>query len=227
MPTKKIVLTALHNAKNKYSMLCFLFISIASFPIEFVQAQVVDKEYVNIEEALKEPDKVVRLNLENQKNHDYFKTLAKFKNLQYLNLRNTDLNFIPAEVLTLKNLRVLDIGHNNFSLLPKNFSSLNNLQELYLDEDKNLNLFEDFEILSKLKSLRILHLENDGIKELPKNIGKLSHLEKLYLNDNELETLPVELKNLKNLNYLDVYHNPIAAPLNFIKTYRGGLNIRF
>ena len=212
---------------RKYSIQCLVFFSLVSFNIKSGHAQVTEKEYTNIEEALKEPDKVIRLNLENQKNHDYFKVLPKFKNLEYLNLRNTDLDVVPEEILILKHLRTLDMGHNNFILLPKNFSSLKNLQELYLDEDKNFNLFEGFEILSQLKHLKVLHLENDGIKELPGNIGKLSHLKKLYLSENDLKTLPIEIKGLKNLNYLDVYHNPIIAPLNIIKTYQGGFKIRF
>jgi hypothetical protein len=147
--------------------------------------------------------------------------------LEYLNLRNTELDVIPEEILKLKHLKTLDIGHNNFSLLPKNFSYLKQLQELYLDEDKNLNLSEGFEILSKLKHLRVLHLENDGIKELPRNILKLSQIEKLYLNENELKTIPMEIQDMKNLNYLDVQHNPILPPLNIIKTYKGGIKINF
>ena len=159
----KIVSIIQKKIKKPNFLLYLALFTLVSFPIKFVNAQVLEKEYTKIEEALKEPDKVIRLNLENQKNHDYFKDLGKFKNLEYLNLRNTDLDVVPEEILTLKHLKILDIGHNDFSLLPKNFSSLRNLQELYLDEDKNLNLYEDFEILSKLKHLKILHLENDGI----------------------------------------------------------------
>ena len=70
---------------------CFLFVILNFFTIEFVKAQVNEKEYTSIEDALKEPNKVHRLNLSNQKNHDYFKDLSKFKNLEYLNLRNTEI----------------------------------------------------------------------------------------------------------------------------------------
>ncbi len=196
----------------KIKPIFLIFLGLAFFSLQFVHAQVVEKEYTKIEEALKDPDKVIRLNLENQKNHDYFKDLSKFKNLQYLSLRNTNLDTVPEEILTLKNLRTLDIGNNGFSLLPKKFSSLKNLQELYLDKDKNLKLFEDIEILSRLRNLKILNLDNN---------------EKLYLNDNNLKTLPTELKWLKNLKYLDVHHNPITVPLGIIKVNHGGLKINF
>jgi Leucine-rich repeat (LRR) protein len=227
MITKKIAQRFMPESLRICFILSLVHVCLCFFTIKIVKAQVREKVYTNIEEALKEPSKVHRLNLANQKNHDYFKYLSKFKNLEYLNLRNTDLDVVPEEILTLKHLKTLDIGHNNFSLLPKNFSSLKHLQELYLDEDKNLNLFEGFEILSQLKHLRILHLENDGIKELPENIGKLNQIEKLYLSENDLRTIPMEIKGMKNLNYLDVHHNPILPPLNIIKTYKGGLKINF
>ena len=75
MLVKKIAFTTLFS-------LNFLF-------LQFVCAQIVEKEYTRLEEALKEPNKVIRLNLENQNINDSLKEIAKFKNLKYLNLRNT------------------------------------------------------------------------------------------------------------------------------------------
>ncbi|WP_304065712.1 leucine-rich repeat domain-containing protein [Pedobacter glucosidilyticus] len=188
-------------------------------------AQVTVKEYNTLEEALKEPEKVFRLNLQNQQ-LDHLEEIAKFKNLQYLNLRNTHLSSVPPEVTTLQNLKVLDIGDNEIALLPKNFDALKNLTELYLDKEKNLQLEEDLEILGRMKNLKILHLENNGIRVLPKNINKLQKIEALYLGDNKLEAIPVELKELKKLKFLDVHHNPII-PTDVIKRNYGGLKINF
>lgn len=188
-------------------------------------AQVTEKEYTKLEEALKDPEKVFRLNLQNQQ-LDELKEISKFKNLQYLNLRNTHLSSVPQEIISLQNLKVLDIGDNEIALLPKNFDALKNLTELYLDKEKNLQLEEDLEILSRMKNLKILHLENNGISTLPKNIIKLQKIEALYLGDNKLQAIPVEIKELKKLKFLDVHHNPII-PTDVIKRNYGGLKINF
>jgi Leucine-rich repeat (LRR) protein len=202
-------------------MVCIL---LAVMP-QKAKAQAVVKEYTTLEEALKEPEKVFRLNLQNQSLH-HLEEFAKFKNLQYLNLRNTHLSSVPQEIITLQNLKVLDLGDNEISLLPKNFDALKNLTELYLDKEKNLKLEEDLEILSRMKNLKILHLENNGISTLPKNISKLQKIEALYLGDNQLQTIPVEIKELKKLKFLDVHHNPII-PTDVIKRNYGGLKINF
>jgi Leucine-rich repeat (LRR) protein len=47
----------------------------------------------------------------------------------------------------------------------------------------------------------------------------------LYLNDNKLKNLPLEVKELKNLKYLDIYHNPLVIPVDVIKKTYGGIKI--
>jgi Leucine-rich repeat (LRR) protein len=73
--------------------ICFVFYNNAI-------AQVIDKEYTSLEEALKNPDQVTRLNLSDQNIEQSFKDLAKFKNLKYLSLRHTNLKDIPFEITT-------------------------------------------------------------------------------------------------------------------------------
>lgn len=124
-------------------------------------------------------------------------------------------------------MEVLDLGDNDISLLPQNFSSLKNLKELYLDKDKNLKLKEDFEILSKINSLRILHLENNGFVTLPSNVSKLNNLEKIYLGDNKFKEVPVQFKNLKNLKFVNLHHNPLVIPVDVIKRTYGGIIFEF
>ena len=134
---------------------------------------------------------------------------------------------MPVEINTLKNLKVLDLGENSISVLPKNFTDLNNLTELYLDHEKNIELAEDFEVLSKLRNLRILHLEGNNISALPGNFNKLDQIEQLYLNDNQLNSIPFKIKGLKNLKYLDMHNNPIVIPIDLLKRQYGGLKINF
>jgi Leucine-rich repeat (LRR) protein len=185
------------------------------------------KEYTKLEEALKEPDKVFRLNLNNQSFTEFPKGLSKFSNLEYLSLRNDHLTSLSPEIGSLKKLKVLDLGGNDFSVLPKDFTKLQNLEELYLDNDKNLDIQQDIEVLGKLPKLKILHLENDGIDKLPSNINKLEHLEQLYLTNNLFRVIPPQLKELKHLKYLDLNNNYLPNNLHHHQPQQYGLKIKF
>jgi Leucine-rich repeat (LRR) protein len=187
----------------------------------------VEKEFIQLEEAFKVPEKVIRLNLSNQSFEKLPLGLSKFVNLQYLSLRNDHLKEIPAEISELKKLRILDLSGNDFQMLPANFSRLNNLEELYLDDEKNINLSKNFELLSKLPKLKILHLEKDKISKLPKNITILTHLETLYLSDNNLRFVPPQVKSMVNLRYLELKHNPINSKISFKQEQDSGLKIKF
>ncbi len=189
--------------------------------------QLLKNEYTSIEDALKDPEKVVRLNLSNQSFTDFPKGLSKFKNLEYLSLRNDHLTSLSPEISNLKKLKVLDLGGNDFSVLPKGLAKLQNLEELYLDNDKNLDIWQDIEILSKLPKLKILHLDDDGIDKLPPNIGKLSHLESLTLRNNLLRVVPPQVKDLKKLKYLDLNNNHLPTNLHLNQPADYGLKIRF
>jgi Leucine-rich repeat (LRR) protein len=62
----------------------------------FIVAQKIDslaisKEFTEFEEALKFPEKVYRLNLSNQSFKEFPREISKFKNLEYLSLRNDNL----------------------------------------------------------------------------------------------------------------------------------------
>ncbi len=165
------------------------------------------KEYTRLEDALKEPEKVYRLNLGNQLFKDMQIHLALFKNLEYLSFQNDHLTYLPKEISALQNLRILDLSGNNFKILPPEIAELKNLEELYLNDDKKLKLDKNFEILGNLPKLKSLHLEHDGFRKLPHNINKLKNLENLYINDNKLHNVPLEIKDLKKLRYVDLNHN--------------------
>jgi Leucine-rich repeat (LRR) protein len=191
-----------------------LFI-LVTFNSENLHAQVspdtsiVNKEYTSIEEALKNPEKVYRLNLSNQNISLAGDKWTMFKNLQYLSLKDDHLKTIPVEIGNLENLRVLDLSGNDFELLPATFSNLKKLEELILNDEKNFKIDSNMDILATIPNLRILHLENDHLDKLPINFSSLKNLEKLYLNNNEFTRFPTEIKGLKNLKYIDIHQNRI------------------
>ena len=171
---------------------------------------VVNKEYKNLEDALRNPNRVYRLNLSNQSLNPYSDSIwSKFTNLEYLSLKNNHLKEIPAGIGELKNLKILDLSNNDFRVLPTSFSRLENLKEIYLNDEKAMDINQSLGTIKDLPKLKILHLENDNLESIPKSLLYLTHLEALYLNNNRLNKLPIELKELKKLNFVDLHDNPI------------------
>nr|MBK9653711.1 leucine-rich repeat domain-containing protein [Bacteroidota bacterium] len=190
-------------------ILAFLILSASKVNAQVtLDSSMIKKEYSNLEEALKEPENVFRLNLSNQN----FKMPSdsiwmKFINLEYLSLKNDHLKVIPLGLGNLKKLSVLDLSGNDFQVLPPSFSNLENLTELFLNDEKKIDFNTSLMIISKLPNLRILHLENDNLKSMPQSLLSFSHLEKLYLNNNKFKQTPLEVVGLKNLKYLDLHDN--------------------
>ena len=168
------------------------------------------KNFTNLEEALKNPNEVFRLDLSNQLlNNTQLEALTKFKNLRFLSLKNDHLKEVPKSISELTNLRVLDLSGNDFKFLPTEIKKLKKLEEIYLNNEPNADINQEVSLLSKLPNLKILHLENDGLGIIPKSINSLKNLEKLYLNDNNIVDFPDFLTKNKKLLYIDMKNNPL------------------
>ncbi len=203
---------------------CALNIAIAQTTNDSLETT---KEYNSIEEALKNPEKVYRLNLSNQNVMIPKEAWSKFTNLEILSLKNDHLKELPQEIGLLKNLKSLDLSGNDFSTLPKSFGNLTNLQELYLNDEKNFDLSKNIAVLQPLKKLSVLHLENDSLTVLPKRFHHLSHLEALYLNNNNFMEVPVQIKGLKTLKYVDFHDNKVKIENQNLPNQNSGIKIKF
>ncbi|MDF1673202.1 MAG: leucine-rich repeat domain-containing protein [Vicingaceae bacterium] len=174
----------------------------------FSDTSQVKKEYNSLDEALRNPNNVYRLNLSNQKLTLLSDSIwGKFENLEFLSLKNDHLKEIPSEIGKLKNLKVLDLSGNDFRVLPASFTKLNSLIELYLNDESYMDVNRSLTNIKDLPNLKILHLENDHLEKVPENLFKLIHLEKLYLNKNSFKKIPIELKEMNTLNYIDMHDN--------------------
>ena len=209
--------------KNKYIITYFLLLITSSF---LGQINNKYKEYTSLKEALINPEKVYKLNLSNQiitlTNEDW----AKFINLENLILKNDHLQEFPVGIFSLKNIKFMDLSGNDFKTLPQNFVSMTNLEELYLNNEKNIDLPSTLEVLSKLPKLKSLHLEEDNLTALPKEIMSFKKLEKLYLNKNKFKEIP-KLETLNHLQYLDLKDNKINAELQETKNLNFGFKVNF
>ncbi|MEK6616028.1 MAG: leucine-rich repeat domain-containing protein [Bacteroidota bacterium] len=151
----------------------------------FLFAQILDSTslmacpiYYTLEEALKNPNKVYRLDLRKKKLKIFPKEILQLSNLKELNLSKNQLKELPEEIGTLTNLQILNVSGNKLQYLPDSIGELKNLKKL---------------IGSK-----------NSLLAIPKRIGDLQNLEALDLWENDLSVFPEELSKLKKLRWLDL-----------------------
>ncbi|HEU4496084.1 MAG TPA: leucine-rich repeat domain-containing protein [Flavobacterium sp.] len=183
-------------------------------------------KFATLDEALKNPEKVVRLKLNSKIEVDAISDWSKFYNLEYLTLENDGLPEIPASISHLKKLKILNLSGNNFSTLPKNFNKLANLEEIYLNNEKKMDLPKTLEVLGSLPNLKKLHLEDDNLTYMPKEIAGLKHLESLFLNNNKLKGIPKQLEALDHLQYLEIQENNFKPDIEEVQNLNFGFKIK-
>ena len=136
------------------------------------------KVYTSINEAIKSPDSVFRLNLSKNKLKKVPSEVFLFRNLRELNLSKNKITEIPAGIENLTELIVLNLSRNYLALLPSEIGALNKL--VLIDASQNY------------------------ISKLPAEIGNLSRLEEFILWQNEIVVLPPEISKLTKLKKLDM-----------------------
>ena len=173
--------------KFKFKNICILFLVLLGFAPGKVSSQneLLDSltldtltGFTSITEALKDPDKVIKLELRRKHLKQFPKEIFQFKNLQYLDLSKNSIEEIPSEIGQLQNLQILLLSKNEIESLPKE--------------------------IGELKALQYLNLNQNDLSSLPPQIGSLSNLKNLDLWSNNIDKYPSEMKNLKNLLVLDV-----------------------
>jgi Leucine-rich repeat (LRR) protein len=135
--------------------------------------------FTDLNEALKNPEKVTKLTLKKMHYKAFPAEIWKFPNLQYLDLSKNQITDFPDSLGQLKNLQVLHLAHNKIEALPR---ELGDLQNLFL-----------------------LDINNNQLTMLPPQIGKLKKLQYLDLWSNSISIFPDELKDIsENLKVLDL-----------------------
>ncbi len=135
-------------------------------------------ETTSLDSVIKDPDKVIRLNL--KKSH---------------------LKSFPMEVLKCKNLQYLDISKNTIKEIPEGIGQLTNLQYLICSKTGLQRIPKD---IGDLVNLKYINLNQNELESLPPQFGKLAKLEIADLWSNELEDFPETLRDLKKLKVLDL-----------------------
>lgn len=135
--------------------------------------------WFDLNEALKHPELVYRLDLSHQ-----------------------NLKAVPLALCKLTRLKRLDLSHNQLTGIPSVvFDSLRDLRRLHLDHNRISELPETIYSLGKLKKL---YLNHNQLRSVSPKIGQLTELSRLTLNGNKLTTIPVEIMQFSDLEWLDL-----------------------
>ncbi len=125
-----------------------------------------------------------------------------------LDLDESGISILPAEIGNLTELSYLDISGNKLSSLPTEIGKLSKLGNLYAIDNKLTSVPAS---LGGLKGLYSLHLGDNQISSLPASIWGLTNLESLSLDGNNLASVPSEIGNLKKLDHLELSYNRLTS----------------
>jgi hypothetical protein len=144
------------------------------------------------------PDSIYGLTLSKLKLEQLPEELAKFTNLEYLDVSKNKLTELPSFVGDFKNLKVLDFSKNEFAIFPVEICKLTQLQQIAA----NRNTFD----------------------QLPTCIQYCTDLISIDLWETPVSTFPESMLLMKNLKRIDLrgvrygptFHKDIQAKFPWI-----------
>ncbi|CAI8603483.1 unnamed protein product [Vicia faba] len=106
----------------------------------------------------------------------------------------------------LRNLKWLNLESSRLEYLPKELPSLTSIKELRISgSGPKVKKHQLHVLFDGLRSLQILHLKDcNNLFELPDNISVLSKLQELILNGGNVKRLPESIRNLQGLEILSL-----------------------
>jgi Leucine-rich repeat (LRR) protein len=124
------------------------------------------------------------------------KSISSLVNLTSLNISNNPIGeglYVLGNLKALKELRI-----SNIRLDDSNFPDISNLENLhYLDI--SMNDLKKIPEVFNLKSLWMLDLRDNRLDQIDERIIMLSELRRFHVENNNIETIPLEILELKDL----------------------------
>lgn len=156
------------------------------------------KIYTSLEEANKEADKVVKLDLSGQNLAAIPQEIFQMKNLQFLDLSKNKIAEVPDEIQNLPQLQELNMSDNQISKISVKIDELAFLQKLNLAKNQLTSLPDVMSNLGKLVTLDLS--ENVGLdfKKALNDLGYSRSLKKLTLKSNS-SAVQGEISKLRKL----------------------------
>jgi Leucine-rich repeat (LRR) protein len=170
---------------NFFFKIAFILLFVVTTKFANAQNQLLDSltldtltGFTNLQEALKNPEAVIKLVLRKQHLKSFPKEILQFKNLQYLDISKNSISELPDSINLLSNLQYFACSKTGLNRLPKE--------------------------IGKLTNLTYLNFNQNDLESLPPQIGNLEKLEVLDLWSNNLDEYPSTLSSLKSLKVLDL-----------------------
>ncbi len=167
----------------------------------------------NREEALKDPAKVIKIDLCTGhyafQGDDFLllKEISQYTNLKYLELCRISIHTIPPQISSLKKLEYLHNIDGSLTSIPAPLGSLDNLKYLSLSSNRISTVADS---LGDLQNLEELDLSFNPLTDFPQSILKLKKLKKLSILGTQIAVLPDGIKNMAALEELDVRSSSIS-----------------
>ena len=170
----------MYNLYYKICFICLLTFSVHKSPAQLLDSLTLDtmQGHVSIQEALKNPDAVIKLVLRKQHLKTFPLEILQFKNLQYLDVSKNTIKELPDSIFMLSQLQYLACSKTGLERVPKE--------------------------IGQLSQLTYLNLNQNDLESLPPQIGNLEKLEILDLWSNNFSEYPATFSNLKSLRVLDL-----------------------
>lgn len=135
------------------------------------------KKYSSLPAAKKADSlQVYKLDLRGSKLKELSEEIARYRNLQFLDVSKNNFKKFPEVICKLENLQILIISRNKFDTLPDCICNLKNLWKLDLN---NTQVYELPKNIDNLKNLYFLDLWGTNIADFPDNIQYLKESLKL------------------------------------------------
>ena len=107
----------------------------------------------SLDEALRNPRKVYKLSLKDQRLKELPRDITRFPNLQILDLSNNRIRHVPPSVRDLPHLQSLNLYNNRVKSLPDELRYLEHLHALYLGRNQLVQIPSWVGGLSRLRAL--------------------------------------------------------------------------
>uniref|UniRef100_A0A8C8RPB1 Leucine-rich repeat protein SHOC-2 n=1 Tax=Pelusios castaneus TaxID=367368 RepID=A0A8C8RPB1_9SAUR len=120
-------------------------------------------------------------------------TFDGLEKLILLNLNNNKLKYLPPEIHRLENLENMNLNNNQIESIPKELCSLQKLSELHLSHNCLITVPEE---IGYMTNLRMLCLSRNQIEVLPDGLCKLRKLRILDVAGNKIQIFPIAMEDL-------------------------------
>ncbi len=180
--------------------------SVSSAPAKFDQAKLMDRFdldkkiiYTNLTQALREPEKVYRLDLSGKNMSSLTPQISRLVNLQELNLSNNRLTTLPNELFGLVYLQYLDLDNNQLKKeLPVQVGRLVNLLSLHFGNNEIYAIPESVKNLKRIREFGcdVHRFNNDWIMRVNKWNSNIKMEYKRYTSLSEALKHPAQVQFL-------------------------------